>query len=159
MKKIDNCLALKNFNNLQRNHFEQRESVKRILDANLNRCREGLRVIEDSLRFVLNDEIFYKKIRSIRHDIDKIFRNRYAEFMQKRNSHDDFGKWLMETSKKKMSDVIVSNFKRIQESLRVLEEYSKIFEPTVSICFKRERYAIYVMEKLVYLRYKNFLNI
>ena len=52
--------------------------IKRIIDANLNRCREGLRVVEDGLRFVLDDAALYKKVRRIRHDTDKILRNGYG---------------------------------------------------------------------------------
>ncbi|MDR3243174.1 MAG: hypothetical protein LBT79_00325, partial [Elusimicrobiota bacterium] len=53
------------------------KSHLRIIDANLNRCREGLRVIEDCLRFVLDDCVLYKRARLIRHNTDKILRDRY----------------------------------------------------------------------------------
>ncbi|MDR2396164.1 MAG: hypothetical protein LBD57_06150 [Endomicrobium sp.] len=133
------------------------ESVLRIIDANLNRCREGLRVVEDSLRFVLNDGKLYKKIRDVRHNTDKILRNIYSCIIEKRNSFDDLGRQMPETSKKDFRSVIIANFKRAQESLRVLEEYSKIFYPEFSPEFKKQRYEAYTIEKAVYLKYKNFL--
>ncbi|MDR3274504.1 MAG: hypothetical protein LBS81_00630 [Endomicrobium sp.] len=157
-KKLYNSLTSEALSRSQWHYFKQEENIKRILDANLNRCREGLRVVEDSLRFVLNDGVLYKKIRSVRHNVDKVFRNRYIELIKERNSFDDTGRQLPEISKKGLPDVVVANFKRTQESLRVLEEYAKTFEPAASACFKKERYATYIIEKSVYLKYKNFFK-
>jgi thiamine-phosphate pyrophosphorylase len=134
-----------------------RKSTLRIIDANLNRCREGLRVVEDALRFVLNDGFFYKKIRGIRHSIDKILRSSYDELIKERDSFDDSGRQMPEISKKELSDIITANFKRAQESLRVLEEYSKTLFPKASTDFKKCRYAAYDAEKSVYLKYRKFL--
>jgi thiamine-phosphate pyrophosphorylase len=134
-----------------------RESILRIIDAKLNRCREGLRVIEDGLRFVLNDSFLYKKIRRIRHNVDKILRNSYGELIKERNSFDDSGRQMPESSKKELADIIIANFKRTQESLRVLEEYSKTLFPKTSANFKKQRYAAYDIEKSVYLKHRKFL--
>ncbi|MDR3281553.1 MAG: hypothetical protein LBS78_00795 [Endomicrobium sp.] len=131
-------------------------SCFRVIDANLNRCREGLRVVEDSLRFVLNDGTIYKKIRNIRHDIDKILRGKYGELLMERNSVEDVGREVLESPKRGIQDIVSANFKRVQESLRVLEEYSKSFIQESSAEFKRQRYLVYIVEKLVYLKYKNF---
>jgi hypothetical protein len=134
-----------------------RESVLRIIDANLNRCREGLRVVEDGMRFVLNDGFIYKKIRKIRHSVDKILRNSYGELIKERDSFDDSGRQMPEMSKKELTNIIIANFKRAQESLRVLEEYSKALFPKTSAEFKKQRYAAYDAEKSVYLKYRMFL--
>jgi thiamine-phosphate pyrophosphorylase len=134
-----------------------RESVLRIIDANLNRCREGLRVVEDGLRFVLNDGFLYKKIRRIRHNVDKILRSSYDKLIKERDSFDDFGKQMSEISKKELAGIITANFKRTQESLRVLEEYSKTLFPKASADFKKKRYSVYNAEKSVYLKYRKFL--
>ena len=130
-------------------------TLLRIIDANLNRCREGLRVIEDSLRYVLNDGVLYKKIRNIRHNTDKILRERYVSLIKERDSVKDSGRKMPETSKKDLPSIIIANFKRAQESLRVLEEYSKTVFPESSPLFKKQRYAVYNLEKAVYLKYKN----
>jgi thiamine-phosphate pyrophosphorylase len=135
----------------------KREAVLRIIDANLNRCREGLRVVEDGLRFVLNDGFLYKKIRRIRHNVDKILRNSYGELIKERNSFDDSGRQMPEISEKELADIITVNFKRTQESLRVLEEYSKTLFSKMSADFKKQRYAVYDAEKSVYLKYIKFL--
>jgi thiamine-phosphate pyrophosphorylase len=132
------------------------ESVLRIIDANLNRCREGLRVVEDSLRFILNDGTLYKKVRAVRHNIDKMLRNIYNYIIEQRNSFDDEGRQMEEISKKDLSSIIIANFKRVQESLRVLEEYSKNFRPVLSGNIKKQRYETYIIEKEVYLKYKDF---
>jgi thiamine-phosphate pyrophosphorylase len=134
-----------------------RESALRIMDANLNRCREGLRVVEDGLRFVLNDGFLYKKVRRIRHNVDKILRNSYDELIKERDSFDDSGRQMPEISKKELIGIITANFKRTQESLRVLEEYSKTLFPKASADFKKLRYATYNAEKSVYLKYRKFL--
>ncbi|MDR2066520.1 MAG: hypothetical protein LBP57_01590 [Endomicrobium sp.] len=137
-------------------NISDQKVVLRIIDANLNRCREGLRVVEDSLRFVLNDEKFYKKVRAIRHNTDRILRNVYDTIIKERNSFGDSGRQMSETSKKDLHSIVVANFKRAQESLRVLEEYSKNFYPEFSPEFKRQRYESYIIEKEVYLKYKDF---
>jgi thiamine-phosphate pyrophosphorylase len=129
-------------------------SLFRIIDANLNRCREGLRTVEDCLRYVLNDGVLYKKIRDIRHNTDKILRGSYASLIKERDTATDSGRGMPETSVKNLSDIIIANFKRAQESLRVLEEYSKTAFPESSVLFKKQRYAAYNSEKAVYLKYK-----
>ncbi|MCL1971528.1 MAG: thiamine-phosphate pyrophosphorylase [Endomicrobia bacterium] len=130
----------------------------RIIDANLNRCREGLRVVEDSLRYVLNDGTLYKKARNIRHNTDKILRKNYTSLIKERDSVKDSGREMPETSNKKFPSVIIANFKRAQESLRVLEEYSKAIFPQSSTFFKKQRYAAYNLEKSVYLKYKKLFE-
>jgi thiamine-phosphate pyrophosphorylase len=131
-----------------------KKSVFRIIDANLNRCREGLRVVEDSLRFVLDDKVLYKNIRAIRHNVDKILRSKYGEFIKERNSVEDSGRQIPETITKELPEVLMANFKRVEESLRALEEYSKVFVPEASVEFKKQRYLVYTSEKRVYLKYK-----
>ncbi|MDR0956669.1 MAG: hypothetical protein LBL77_02250 [Endomicrobium sp.] len=124
--------------------------VLRIIDANLNRCREGLRVIEDGVRFILNDKLLYEKIRNIRHNVDKILRSKYKELIKERNSVDDAGRQIPEVSVKELQEIIMANLKRSQESLRVLEEYSKVFIPEISAEFKKQRYEVYTLEKKIF---------
>jgi len=134
------------------------KSHLRIIDANLNRCREGLRVIEDCLRFVLDDCVLYKKARLIRHNTDKILRDRYCDLLAQRDSFNDKGRQIKETSKKDLSSIITANFKRAQESLRTLEEYSKTFAPKVCAEFKKQRYNAYNAEKAVFVKYKKLFK-
>ncbi|MDR0977502.1 MAG: hypothetical protein LBL71_00455 [Endomicrobium sp.] len=127
--------------------------VLRIIDANLNRCREGLRVVEDFLRFVFDDGILYKDIRSIRHSVDKILRSKYGKVINERESFEDPGRQIPETVVKEVPAVITANFKRVEEALRVLEECSKVIAPELSADFKKQRYLTYTVEKAVYLKY------
>jgi thiamine-phosphate pyrophosphorylase len=156
-RKAKDKIKISSFNVFRYTENFNRKSVLRIVDANLNRCREGLRVIEDGLRFVLNDSFLYKKIRRIRHSVDKILRNSYDELIKERDSFGDSGRQMPEMSKKELAGIITANFKRTQESLRVLEEYSKIFFPKASTDFKKQRYAAYNAEKSVYLKYRKVL--
>ncbi|MDR1244684.1 MAG: hypothetical protein LBJ98_01745 [Endomicrobium sp.] len=167
LKNKKNILYTSNFCSVKRSAISpdkklkknnSKESVFRIIDANLNRCREGLRVVEDSLRFILDDKILYKNIRSIRHGVDKILRNKYGELIKKRDSVEDSGRQILETATKELPAVIIANFKRAEESLRVLEEYSKVFVPETSADFKKQRYLTYTTEKKVYIKYKKFLD-
>lgn len=135
------------------------KNSKRIIDANLNRAREGLRVVEDSLRFVLNDDSLYKKIRTIRHNVDIALRDKYEFLIVQRDSIKDVGRQIPENIKKSLSEIIIANIKRAQESLRVLEEYTKTVYPDISPKFKKERYAVYNLEKTIFLKYKEFFKI
>jgi hypothetical protein len=143
--------------NTRANHIRENE-IKRILDANLNRCREGLRVVEDSLRFILSDEVLYKKARAIRHETDKILRQYYGDLIKERDTFSDSGRKMPENLKKNLNAVIIANFKRAQESLRVLEEYSKTVFPEASPEFKKQRYNAYNTEKKVFLKHGKFFK-
>ncbi len=53
--------------------------IYRVLDANINRAKEGLRTCEDTARFILNDETLAKKFKKLRHDITGITKERSEE--------------------------------------------------------------------------------
>ena len=44
-------------------------AIYRVLDANRNRCLEGLRVVEDGLRFVWEDRHLVNVCKQLRHDL------------------------------------------------------------------------------------------
>jgi thiamine-phosphate pyrophosphorylase len=135
----------------------QDKKYLRLFDANVNRCREGLRVLEDSARFVMNKPALYKKLRSLRHSVDKLTRNIYPEMLAVRDSVTDSGRSMKENSKRPgFSAVLAANFRRVEESLRVLEEYGKIICPEAVKDFKAIRYTAYTLEKKVSLEYEKF---
>jgi thiamine-phosphate pyrophosphorylase len=138
--------------------MEKNIDAKRIIDANLNRCREGLRVVEDGLRFILNDEIFYKEIRALRHKADEILRDKYPLLIKTRDVCADAGRVISEPPRKELSEIISANFKRVQESLRVLEEYCKAIFPQCAAEFKSLRFAAYNLEKTTFEKYEDFLT-
>lgn len=122
----------------------------RIIDVNLNRAREGIRVIEDSVRFILNDEKTFTKLRNIRHRLEKISYLIYPKLIRSRDVQRDVGKNVKEEGISDMPSLILANFKRTQEALRVLEEYSKIVSQNITPMFKRLRFEIYSLEKTVF---------
>ena len=129
----------------------------RILDTNLNRCKEGLRVVEDTCRFVFCDEILYKKIRKIRHLSSKYLADQYEQMLTARDSIKDSGRKAKEQSRQNLKNIVIANFKRAQEALRVLEEYSKIINFNIALKYKDLRYEVYTIEKKIFLKYKNIL--
>jgi thiamine-phosphate pyrophosphorylase len=119
----------------------------RLFDANLNRCREGLRVIEDTARFVLGRDGAYKKARELRHEADVVSRKLYPRLLAERNSVSDAGRKLKEGKRAALKGVLAANFRRVEESLRVLEEYGKLVSATAGARFKKIRFQAYILEK------------
>jgi thiamine-phosphate pyrophosphorylase len=119
----------------------------RLFDANLNRCREGLRVIEDTARFVLDKDAIYRKARALRHKADAVTRGIYPALLAQRDSVSDFGRRLKEGGRGGLKAVLAANFRRVEESLRVLEEYGKLVSPAAGAKFKKIRFASYALEK------------
>jgi len=119
----------------------------RILDTNLNRAKEGLRVIEDSARFVFNNEEIYKQLRTIRHKAASFLKYEYDQMLSSRDSITDVGRKAKEDTRADLKNIIIANFKRVEESFRVLEEYSKIINFETALNYKELRYSIYQIEK------------
>lgn len=129
----------------------------RILDTNLNRCKEGLRVVEDTCRFVFCDETLYKRTRKIRHLSSKYLTDQYEQMLNARDSIKDSGRKAKEQARQNLKNIVIANFKRAEESLRVLEEYSKIIDFNIALKYKALRYEVYTIEKKMFLKYKNIL--
>jgi len=118
----------------------------RVVDANLNRLREGIRVVEDILRYKNNNKELSSRLKSLRHlsRIDEI-----DELLTYRDSINDV---LRTTTKSELNridiqSIITANFKRAQESCRVLEEIFKLGSVGYSENFKHIRYELYDLEK------------
>ena len=119
-------------------------SLFRTIDANINRFKEGIRVVEDILRYEYNSPLA-KELKNLRH----IKIPEYEQFVQYRDSINDILKSSTKTEQTRNSikDIIISNLKRAQESARVLEESFKIFDIITSEKFKSARYSLYNLEK------------
>ena len=134
-----------------------KEKIYRILDANANRAREGLRVLEDIARFIHNDEKITHKLKRERHRITSFLKNVPPPgaggekiLIKARDSVADVGAKTNTLGEKKrdgIMEVAISNFRRSQEAIRVLEEFTKIFKGTVSQRFKAMRFRLYALEK------------
>lgn len=132
-----------------------KNEILRIIDANVNRAREGLRVCEDVARFALNDKRFTRILKSIRHSATRqVLASKnitLRELVQHRNTHKDRTKFIDMPSKQKtdLCDVFMSNIERVKESLRVLEECSKIIDEHMSRKFRLLRFNTYDVEKRI----------
>jgi len=132
----------------------------RILDVNFNRAGEGLRVIEDAVRFLLNDSSLTQQIRELRHCLSgKVNQLPDKEkLIAYRNSQKDVGSKLKETSRGKLENLITANFKRVQEAQRSLEEYGKLICPIWAEEVKNLRFQTYTLEKKVKMRLRKRWN-
>jgi hypothetical protein len=118
----------------------------RLLDANLNRLREGIRVIEDIYRYIFNNKDISSKLKTLRHQ-SRI--NNYSELLSSRDIQNDVLKKSNESElqRENLDSILIANFKRTQESARVLEEFGKLIDSDTSDKFKSIRYELYHLEK------------
>ncbi|MDD4908408.1 MAG: thiamine-phosphate pyrophosphorylase [Candidatus Omnitrophica bacterium] len=130
------------------------KGVYRILDANFNRASEGLRVCEEVSRFILNDRALSGSLKNIRHKINKELKGFFApgsSLLEARNSGGDVGKTLYakEMERNDPRDIFFANIQRVKESIRVLEEFSKLVSIKSALDLKKIRYDIYGIEKSI----------
>lgn len=127
------------------NRFVQ-TSLYRILDANLDRSREGLRVIEEWCRFGLNDAELTEECKSLRQELAQWHT---AELRAARDTPGDMGTELThpgEATRTDVAQVLQANLCRVQEGLRVLEEYGKVERSPLATACKQLRYRVYTLE-------------
>ncbi|MGB7732571.1 MAG: thiamine phosphate synthase [Thermoguttaceae bacterium] len=127
--------------------------VLRVLDAAANRGREGLRVIEDYVRFVLDDPHLTGLCKQLRHDLTAALSPLSADSrMTARETQADVGTVLTSASEQRrddMASIVRANFARLQESLRSLEEFGKLKALELPESFKQLRYRTYTLERAV----------
>ena len=126
----------------------------RIIDANLNRLKEGLRMLEDISRYLLNNKTLTLKIKTLRH---KSHYNNPSSLLKTRNTESDVLKnnsLKTEESRTSIQDIVLANSKRVQESARVLEEMLKLQDINHSSSFKEIRYSAYGIEKELFFLLK-----
>jgi thiamine-phosphate pyrophosphorylase len=130
----------------------------RIIDANSNRTREALRVVEDVVRFYWEDAGTAAALKRERHlisrDCDALLR-KHLNGLKARDTFTDPGRDSMpktEGSRKNLEEILLSNFRRAEEGLRVLEEVSKLAGPASGRKFKRARFRVYNLEKSCLLK-------
>lgn len=128
--------------------------IDRIIDANINRAKEGLRVCEEIVRFVIGSRTLTGAFKHIRHSIDALARELPGpyELLQARESAQDAGRGIhhaQEFKRKDSREIFIANIQRVKESIRVLEEFSKLKDTKVALRFKLLRYGIYELEKKV----------
>ena len=120
--------------------------ISQIIDANLDRAREGLRVMEDWARFGLSRKDLVIKIKDFRQILGKNHLNFYKE---SRNYIDDKCRGIAHSAQKERKtpeSLISSNSARVQEALRVIEEFSRNHNLELSKIASEMRYEIYNLE-------------
>jgi thiamine-phosphate pyrophosphorylase len=128
----------------------------RIIDANLNRIGEGLRVLEELARLSLNDADLSQRLKNLRHEIVRVDAVMQQRLLDARDSSRDVGAEMTvpgETPQRDTPGIITANSRRVQESLRVMEELARIPELNMDTeKYKRARFALYSMEKELLLK-------
>jgi thiamine-phosphate pyrophosphorylase len=127
--------------------------VLRIIDAEANRAAEGLRVVEDYVRFVLDDRHLTEQMKQLRHDLTAALEPvAAADRLVARESTADVGATVATESEAVRSDsaaVAAASFKRVQQALRAIEEYAKLIHVSVSQAIEFLRYRLYTLERAV----------
>jgi len=147
----------------------------RIIDVNINRASEALRVLEEITRFELNNENLSERLKLMRHKISNCFDKHYEILLHERNTENDVGigianprfkqngKWRMENGKLEknhfpfsifhfpLEKVFKPNIKRLQQALRVLAETTDASSNlSCREIFEQARYDSYTLEKEIW---------
>jgi thiamine-phosphate pyrophosphorylase len=139
-------------------------SIIRIIDVNFNRAREATRVIEDYTRFVLDNEPLSTELRNIRHKLAELLKP-LGNLVSARNVEDDIGKdgfivhkfISSSVHKTDIPNIIIANFKRLEEALRSLAEYLKASpSPSPLPSRERERVRGETVSEIEKLRFKAY---
>ena len=126
--------------------------VLRIIDVNLNRLREALRVIEEYFRFFELDERVAAALKRHRHSLEEIEADvGAAGLVASRDIGTDPFAYVNkpeELGRPTPHLLLAANFKRSQEAARVIEEYAKLAgRASVSEKAKALRFTLYDLEK------------
>ncbi len=133
-------------------------AIGRIVDVNLNRLGEGLKVIEDVLRFSLENERLLCAVRLLRTKLGKEIAPLRKTVIRYRESEKDLGKdeQFDRLKRRDILDVLLANFKRTEESARVLEEVLKCErELKWARKFKSLRFQLYQLEKRAFIELRS----
>ncbi len=130
----------------------------RIIDANLNRIGEGLRLLEEVARLLLNDANLTLQLKSIRHELLRADWQFHQQLIEARNAEGDIGVGIAipgEDKQKELPLIIVANARRVQQSLRVMEELAKLPDMIHILDtekFERARFNLYTIEQALLVR-------
>jgi thiamine-phosphate pyrophosphorylase len=127
----------------------------RILDANANRAREALRTLEDYCRFVLDDATLSGELKRLRHDLaSALSLVNLDRLLEARETQHDVGVSLTTPTEEQRASplaVVQAACKRLQEALRSLEEYGKLYSTDLGRAVEVVRYRSYTVERALFL--------
>ena len=121
-------------------------AVERLLDANLDRAREGLRVLEDWARFALDRADLVARCKDMRQRLGVLHADRYK---LARHTATDPAAGLghpAQLARLEPSQVVGANASRVAEALRVLEEFGRSDSPELAAAAAAIRYQLYDLE-------------
>lgn len=131
---------------------QDKDKIYRVIDANINRLKEGIRVCEDVIRFFVEDSKIWIEFKKIRHSIFSTVKglDKRYKLLQTRDIVKDIGKKSLaqELKRNNIQEIFFANIQRAKESLRVLEEFSKLINKRKAVEFKNIRYRLYELERL-----------
>jgi thiamine-phosphate pyrophosphorylase len=122
----------------------------RIIDANCNRISEGLRLLEDIARFLLNDVDLSQQLKLLRHATIASLNKFGYNLLSARNAEGDVGAGIELSQRQDLLSLIISNAKRAEEGLRVIEEIAKLPEISPNLSsknFEKARFQLYTLER------------
>lgn len=132
---------------------DERLAALRIVDANANRATEGLRVVEEYVRFHLDDQHLCRLCKHLRHDLTAVLGGiSAADRLAARDTQRDVGTEVVADSEYRrdgLSDVVRASFGRIEQSMRCLEEYSKVLSSQLAADIEPLRYRAYTLERAI----------
>lgn len=123
----------------------------RIIDVNLDRTGEGLRLLEDIARFQLDDAGLTRQLKDMRHELTAISPSLGRQLLEARHADADIGRDMQaggQAGHRDLEAAISANARRVQQSLRVLEELARM--PDIDLeteRFKQARFALYTIER------------
>ena len=127
-----------------------RQEVLRVLDANINRAREGLRVSEDLVRLGFGLRKPFARVHALRHRLNAAVRRLpvpQADIVASRDSLRDPGRRAVAGAVRSTEHLLLINLQRTKEALRVLEETSRLVSPGQVAQFQRLRFDTYEVER------------
>lgn len=120
----------------------------RLIDVNLDRIGEGLRLLEDIARFLLEDNEITSQLKSIRHELVSVDPSLRRCLLNARDADADIGRGKEATTTRDAESLIAANSKRVEQSLRVVEELAKMPELKLDAeTFKKARFDLYSIER------------
>jgi len=130
------------------------QNIPRLIDANANRLLEALRVLEDTVRFLFDDKEVTGDFKALRHAVKGLkidLEKKTGTLALYRDVDGDVGRdnQSSEMIRRDYRQIVAANMSRSKESLRVLEEYSKLYDERLADSFQRIRYKMYECEKRI----------
>lgn len=123
----------------------------RIIDANFNRAREAVRVVEEYCRFVLNSTPLTARARQLRHELSRAAAELdAAALISARDTLGDVGVGQVfdnQLERGELKDSLTAGCKRLTEALRAMAEVIRIEDRPLAETVEKLRYDAYTLEK------------